>query len=338
MHVRFVSFVFFIAQIAFGISSQDCDSDGDCLKCGSVGCLKCSEFLTYPSRKCVSKCPHGYRSQWSNYADYMGRICVHRGSFMGLSNDALTVLTGVLSGTALCVVIIACGLIYMQYRRKHLLNASELGSDLDDTPERKEFLKQLEILRPYAQTFLEILNDSRRQLRESHRDGDHSAIAVYRPIIRDLAKILLLLNRPVEQICVPEDWEHLFAWGEKTLKRCKRMSEVSQPQVAQLINFLQTPIEPEPRTGTTMSTFKPDQPFGSTASLQHATIKTLGEPYDNGLNPQWKFDYNMINSNSQFNPILWKSSKESLQNGSYFLDDDCCQLGFRPQDEITTEL
>lgn len=165
-------------------------------------------------------------------------------------------------------------------------------------------------------------------------------------MLRDLAKILLLLNRHVDKIGVPEDWEHLFNWAEKALKRYKRMSDVSQPQVAQLINFLQGPTIPfqenEIRNSTTMSTFKPDQVFGSSLSLQTAAIKTFNSNYDSAihstLNPQWKFEYSLANpQTSEFNPTVWKNSKEFL-NSSLFLDDDFCQLGFRPQDEITTEL
>lgn len=195
-----------------------------------------------------------------------------------------------------------------------------------------------------------MLNDTRRQLRELHRAGDNNAIAAYKPVVRDLAKILLLLNRPQEKICLPDDWEHLFQWAEKTLKRYKRMSEVSQPQVAQLINFLQgTNIDSDPdysiRGSTTMSTFKPDQVFGSSISLQDVAINNFQTNYDNKcvsspINPQWKFEYSLVANNmpsSEFNPALWRNSKEYLSS-AVFLDDDFCQLGFRPQDEITTEL
>lgn len=321
-------------------TKNDCSTDADCLKCGNAGCIKCLDFLTYPGRKCVLKCPHGYRAQWSTYADYMGKICVHRGSFLGLSNESLTILTGVLSGTICCVIIISIAAIYVHRKRKALISQSgtETASEVDDTPERKEFLKQLEVLKPYAGNFLDILNDTRRQLRESHNDGDNSAAAVYKPIVRDLAKILLILNRSSDSMAIPDDWEHLFNWAEKTLKRCKRMSDVSQPQVAQLISFLQSPIEPETMIRPTMSTFKPDC-NDSNSSLQEIAVKSFTENYENNLNPQWKFNYTLINNypSSQFDPAAWTNSKENLSSPTYFLDDDFC-LGFRPQDEITTEL
>lgn len=164
-------------------------------------------------------------------SDYMGRICFRSGNFLGLTRDGLAVLTGILAGIALCLLMIALAVAYVKYKRKQQQNTLDTNSDVDDSPERRDFVKQLETLRPYAQNYLDMLNDTRRQLRELHRQGDCSAMAAYKPVVRDLAKILLLLNRPVERVAVPEDWEHLFHWAEKALKRCRRPSEVSQPQV-----------------------------------------------------------------------------------------------------------
>lgn len=280
----------------------------------------------------------------------MGRICVQIGNILGISNDTLTILTGVLCGSLLCLILIGTAFVYVKYKRRNVQQTIDTGSELDDTPERRDFLKQIETIRPYAHTFLDMLNDTRRQMRELYNEGDNTALAAYRPVVRDLAKLLLLLNRPIERIAIPDDWEHLYNWAEKTLKRYKRMSEVSQPQVAQLINFLQGPILSTEvdhdtsinRGNTTMSTFKPDKTFGSSLSLQDTAIKNFNMNYETTFpNPQWKFDFSVGGSgtlsNSEFNPIVWKSSKEFLNN-TYFLDDDFCQLGFRPQDEITTEL
>ncbi|KAJ8934156.1 hypothetical protein NQ318_012852 [Aromia moschata] len=327
-------------------------SDPTCLRCGSQGCLKCPNLIVHPSRECVDACPYGHLPRWSTSVDYIGRVCRHNGNLLGLSSHALAVLAGVATGAILCTVLVSSAALYVKYRRKNSPQPSETGSDVDESPERKDFLKQLETLRPYAQNYLDMLNDTRRQIRELHRDGDGGAISAYRPVVRDLAKILILLNRPTELIAIPEDWEHLFNWAQKALKRYKRMSEASQPQVAQLINFLQghvlaAELEQEPeyslRGSMTMSTFKPDQVYGSSLSLQDAAIRSFNSNYDkynNSLNPQWKFEYSLVSNNvpsSEFNPSLWKNSKEYLNN-SLFLEDDFYQLGFRPQDEITTEL
>ncbi|XP_044252529.1 uncharacterized protein LOC123003670 [Tribolium madens] len=347
MFVVILIFVLFQLVESSGISNETgCLSEPQCLKCGPKGCIKCPNLIVHPSRRCVTTCPYGHQPRWSTRLDYMGRICVHNGNFLGLPSETATVLTGVIAGTVLCAILIGSAVIYLRIRRKNMPQNIDTSSDLDDSPERRDFLKQLETLKPYAQTYLDMLNDTRRQVRELHRTGDTHALAAYKPVLRDLAKILLILNRKSDRVAVPDDWEHLFNWAEKTLKRYKRMSDVSQPQVAQLINFLQGPVLPiqdaEIRNSTTLSTFKPDQVFGSSLSLQSAAIKNFNSNYDSALhatlNPQWKFEYSLVNSpTSEFNPAVWKNSKEYL-NSSLFLDDDFCQLGFRPQDEITTEL
>ncbi|XP_056644987.1 uncharacterized protein LOC130450542 [Diorhabda sublineata] len=348
----FITMVLLIIDTPVGCSNSTTDcADRDCLRCGSKGCVKCANLIVHPTRACVSECPFGHVQKWSTTVDYVGKVCRHNGNFLGLSNNAIAVLTGVLTGTILCVVLLACVVLYVKYRRKNFPSSSETSSEADDTPERKDFVKQLETLRPYAENYLDMLNDTRRQIRELHVEGDASAVSVYRPVVRDLAKILLLLNRPVDKLTAPDDWEHLFDWAEKALKRYKRMSETSHLQVAQLVDFLQGPVittdmardADSSRGSTTMSTFKPNQAFGSSLSLQDIAINNFTSNYDSKchlpLNPQWKFEYSLVNNvpNSEFNPTSWKNSKEYLNN-SLFLEDDFYQLGFRPQDEITTEL
>ncbi|XP_050298882.1 uncharacterized protein LOC126737853 isoform X3 [Anthonomus grandis grandis] len=322
-----------------------------CLNCGPKGCQKCPNLIVYPSRKCVDACPFGYHESWSTKVDFMGLICVHNGNFLGLSSDTLTILTGVFAGLILCLVAFFAAFIYIKFKRKKCIESDTSSESDESTPEKKDFLKQLETLRPYSQCYLDMLNDTRHQIRQLHHEGDHSAIAAYKPVVRDLAKILFLLNRSVDTVSMPDDWEHILTWAEKALKRYKRMSDSSsQPQVAQLINFLQSPIIPSDveemeysvRGSTTMSTFKPDQPYGSSLSLQTAAIKTFSTNYEklsaSNLNPEWKFEYSLVGTSSEFDPIAWKSSKEFISGSPLFLEDDFYQLGFRPQDEITTEL
>lgn len=282
-------------------------------------------------------------------------MCVHRGYLGGLSAETAAIVVGICSGAVICLVIISIAIFYVRHKRKHPSTlASETPSDAEDSPERRDFLKQIETLRPHAPTFLDMLNDTRRQIRELHNAGDNAAITAYKPVVRDLAKILLLLNRPVDKLAViPDDWDHLFSWAEKTLKRYKRMSEISQPQVAQLVSFLQTPMQQQnsednsPTYSQTLSTFKPDQQFGSALSLQDIAVKNFNSNYDNNLssvlNPQWNFNYSLVNTT---NPVTntgctadsWQDNTRDYLNSSYLLEDDFFQFGFRPQDEITTEL
>jgi hypothetical protein len=108
---------------------------------------------------------------------------------------------------------------------------------IDDEYDRHEFIRQLDELRPHAEYFLFMLNDTRKQIRKSYISGDTTAAAKYYPIIRDLAKILILLNRPVELIDgPPHDWNRLLQWADRILVQFK-----PQQQITQLIEFLQSP-------------------------------------------------------------------------------------------------
>lgn len=61
---------------------------------------------------------------------------------------------------------------------------------------------------------------------------------IYRPVLRDLARILVLINRRDDEIPVPpDDWQRLFSWAERLLRRYKRHSspEVSENILATVI-------------------------------------------------------------------------------------------------------
>ncbi|KAF5287522.1 hypothetical protein FQA39_LY04150 [Lamprigera yunnana] len=318
-----------------------CKQEPACLKCGSAGCIKCPDLIIYSTRKCVDSCPSGYKVQWSRTLDYMGRICRRTN---GVSLETISIVVGVVCGLIISLFIVVSAVIYLKRRRSYLHYIIETNSDVDDSPEKRDFVRQLEGFRPYSKTFLEMLNDTRRQIRELHCEGDNTAASVYKPIIRDLAKILLLLNRPTEMLVVPDDWERLQRWGDKVLNRQKQMNDVAHIQVNQLIKFLQTPSsvpEDYSRAATTMSTFKPDRSLEASPTITGQNVKNLTDNYAPTLNPQWQFNYPVISSkrfsSSEFLPSQWKNSKEYLNN-PYLLEDDFLQLGFRPQDEITTEL
>jgi len=346
---------------AISAEAKNCSLDVDCLRCTSKGCMKCLHFITQSTRQCVRECPFGLHPEWSTSAHLIGRVCVKRHIFMGLSSDMLSVFMGMIIGFLISSIIIFSAIIYIKQKLKvYKSNISIASSEQEgrDHIERKEFIKQVEVLKPHAETFLEILNDTRKNLRLAHNSGDNSAVSVYKPIIRDLGKILLLLNRECDFVAIPDDWEHLFQWGEKTLNRCKRLSDVSclcshsQPQVAQLINFLQGNeqiIEYE-KSNHTLSTFKP---YNTIANDQNG--QTSSKDFEFSLiSPEWKFEY-YPNTGAQFDPIMWKSANlkddesENVQSNldlrvdkdgfhNFYSIDDGEYLGYRPQDEITTEL
>ncbi|KYN11661.1 hypothetical protein ALC57_16250 [Trachymyrmex cornetzi] len=170
----------------------------------------------------------------------MGRVCRETGYMFGLTGSQVAILVGVVSGTTICIFIILCGAIVVHRRKK---KAAKLAQQFEDSAERREFLKHLATLRGEANTFLAMLNDTRRQVRELYYSGNNGdgavGIQAYRPVLRDLARILVLVNRRDDEIPLPpDDWQRLFSWAERLLRRYKRHSS---PEVAQLVTFLQQP-------------------------------------------------------------------------------------------------
>lgn len=191
------------------------------------------------TRSCVEECPGTHVAQWSSTSDLMGRVCAPTNAM----NSIHTVFIGVVCGALLCFVIVLAGV--MVFKRKHRkLNKKSIKDQLiDDEYDRHEFIRQLDDLRPHAECFLHMLNDTRRQIRKLHVSGDTTASAKFYPIVRDLAKILLLLNRPVELIDgPPHDWNRLLLWADRILAQYKPQ------QIAQLVEFLQSPTQPSSLT------------------------------------------------------------------------------------------
>lgn len=311
------------------ITGCSSSSDANCLKCNIEGCVKCPMLLQVNTRRCIDVCPSGYVEQWSTSPDFMGRICQPT----SISGPILAAIVGITAGFLVCVALIigAFVLVRKKRRRKHIKEKLINETNID----RADFLRQLDDIRPEAEYILAMLNDTRRQIRKLYLSGETASANSYRPIIRDLAKLLILLNRPIELIpSPPPDWNRLYTWAERALERYK-------PQVGQLIDFLQAP--PDPRldpfknstfrsknngltTTDALSSSLPNQQqlqlFGSLISLHE-----FEEPH-----PSDPFNSNSY-SNNKGNLI-----STDLHASSLWLEDEFFKLGFRPQDEITTEL
>ena len=187
------------------------------------------------TRSCVDECPSTHSQQWSSTSDLMGKVCHPT----NVTNSIQTVFIGIVCGAMLCFVIILIGVLV--FKRKHQkINRKSIKDQLiDDEYDRHEFIRQLDELRPHAECFLHMLNDTRKQIRKLHVSGDNTASAKFYPIVRDLAKILILLNRPVELIDgPPHDWNRLLLWADRILAQYKPQ------QITQLIEFLQSPTPP----------------------------------------------------------------------------------------------
>lgn len=211
----------------------------NCLRCNQNGCTKCTKFIVTDTRMCVEECPNGYTHQWSSTAsELMGRICFPSDAIT-YNNSMQTVLFGVACGALFCFLIVLMGVIMFKRKQKKMNRKSLKDQLIDEEYDRHEFIRQLDELRPHAEYFLFMLNDTRKQIRKSYISGDTTASAKFYPIVRDLAKILILLNRPVELIeGPPHDWAALLLWADRILVQFK-----PQQQITQLIEFLQSPTQ-----------------------------------------------------------------------------------------------
>lgn len=235
------------------------EGQGGCRRCRDGTCARCAVLLHQGI--CVDTCPPGHIADWSTRDEYMGRICKETGYMFGLTGSQVAILVGVVSGATICIFIILCGAIIVHRRKK---KAAKIIQQFEDSAERREFLKHLATLRGDAHTFLAMLNDTRRQVRELYYSGNNGdgavGIQAYRPVLRDLARILVLVNRRDDEIPIPpEDWQRLLSWAERLLRRYKRHSS---PEVAQLVTFLQQPtasVQMNPPQQVTIA--QPSQPF-----------------------------------------------------------------------------
>ncbi|XP_063705783.1 uncharacterized protein LOC134834906 isoform X2 [Culicoides brevitarsis] len=319
--------------------------DPACLKCGIRGCMKCPNLILVDDRTCVDDCPTGYTEIWSSAPDYMGRICYP----VGLSGSFLTALVGVTLGAILCftMLLVAASMIRKKHRRRIVRNAL-----IDDTISRHEFLRQLSELRPQSEYFLQMLNDTRRQVRKLHLSEDAQSASIYNPVIRDLAKILILLNRPVELLHeAPHDWNRLYSWAERAL-------DCYKPQIEQLIEFLQTSEAPYDArlVSSQHSTFKSQQSATSTNTSNNSqTQQLLGSlislhELEEQLAAEAANERNAATKSAQSPPTNdafgdafdhvkdYLSSSPGVRTSTIWLEDEFFRLGLRPQDEITTEL
>lgn len=303
--------------------------DPACQKCGIRGCMKCPHVILVDTRSCAKECPTGYSEMWSSAPDFMGRLCYP----VGMSGSVLTVMVGVVFGVVLCfcILLLAASVIRRKQRRRLKRNAL-----IDDN---LEFLRQLDELRPQSEYFLQMLNDTRRQVRKLHLAGDAQGATTYNPVIRDLAKILILLNKPVELLAdPPQDWSRLYSWAERAL-------DCYKPQIEQLIEFLQSPAITDPRLASSQhSTFKSQQSTSTNTSNNSQTQQLLGslislhELEEQLAESPEDVATNKLAFGDSFAHVKNYLSSSPGRNSTLWLEDEFYRLGHRPQDELTTEL
>ncbi|XP_073998560.1 FU domain-containing protein T48 isoform X2 [Rhodnius prolixus] len=244
----------FLLLIEYALSLEmldDCRGLVSCLKCdgsNTTQCTKCSQ-LVLRSRECsFLSCPPGYTSKKTNLMDYMTTICQERLRTKGLSGEVV----GASAGIILCVLTALAFGLYCKYIRRsskrppslsHSTQASEPvhwavhasptkvahhlypklppGKTGSEESEREcmEYLKEIRELRTEAPVFLDMLNETRKQVRTL----PSYALQPYKPVLKDLSRILILLNKPDSKLTIPPpDWETLLAWAHRILGRYKK--------------------------------------------------------------------------------------------------------------------
>lgn len=284
----------------------DCLKFSACLRCNVNGCQKCTNYIMQDSKKCVASCPVRYISQWSSSSELMGRTCVP--SYF--SNYVQTLLFGCVFGALLCILSILLAVKIFRKKRQRITNRSIKDQLIGD--DRSELLRQLDDLRPCAEFFLSILNDTRKEIRNSCVLGDNTAATILYPVICDLAKILILLNRPIESIDgSPYDWNRLLQWAEIILIHYKPQ------QASRLIEFFQIT---QKLNGGNIHLVDEDNSFKSlfysTPVIQSRAKSILGPVPSTAANfNSSTFEVNYENNNDSFHlPNIIDSKKHQFES------------------------
>nr|CAD7574600.1 unnamed protein product [Timema californicum] len=341
-----------------------CSEQTECRRCTNTEgdgwtlgqCMKCRTLIVEGTRRCVNRCPAGYKEEWSDLVSYMGKIC-RETNFLGVPGTMLAIIVGTCSGILVCVVVLLGGCLYIRHRKGQRStthsstssgNSNQMCDQDLDTIERGTFQKYISTLRPEASLFLAMLNDTRKQVRDLYQlnNSRSSVIQAYRPVLMDLVRILTLLNTPVHSLGPPpEDWRVLFAWGDRVLSRYKRQNphQVAQAQLANFLVPIQTTrpspaqliyLDQDPRHGS-VTTFQPvaslsvdtdKQTPSSEWSRRDLAISAFNSNYSVGQPKHGDLPATQI---SLLDYPGWEWQEE---------EDDFLALGSRPQDEITTEL
>ncbi|XP_063850741.1 uncharacterized protein LOC135094513 [Scylla paramamosain] len=223
-----------------------------CLHCDlkTEKCVKCLYVIVASSRLCLTACPEGYSTSWPSDSNLLGRVCKERSMLALISGRDVTIIAGAAVGGAVCVGVVIGALLYMKRRAKpppcypqpeprQRYPIPRLWKDkrpnATEKPvaneERVEFLEQLACLRGEATNFLEMLSHTQTRFRSlgSPDSPTDTKAKAYRAVVRDLSRVLTLLNRREEHILtVPGDWRRLLSWAARVLARYKRQKTMKE--------------------------------------------------------------------------------------------------------------
>ncbi|XP_072044384.1 uncharacterized protein [Amphiura filiformis] len=90
----------------------------------------------------------------------------------------------------------------------------------------KDFKTLLEELRPQAETILVMLNDVRKRLKEAKHGNPR--IEGYKAVIRDLSRVLFLLNKKEDKIKMPPDGVELLIWAQQIVNKYTECQKIKK--------------------------------------------------------------------------------------------------------------
>ncbi|XP_070579507.1 uncharacterized protein [Ptychodera flava] len=233
-----------------------CNVEG-CFECLDVTkCSRCKDIVVQGSGECITECPHQESLQF--HGDFVGRVCTYPAQTQNLPTVYTAIIGVICAGIIIALIIgLACfihqrrtqGNFDFLYGKpnRHKVNvpaddnvinqkyqrdpgsvdntgsaASELPIKVDQQKtnpvlgNRIEFLRQVSELKPHAETFLKMLNDVRKRYR-GLKHGNPRA-GSYKAVMRDLSRVLFILNKKETSLKMPPDGNELLKWAARILK------------------------------------------------------------------------------------------------------------------------
>lgn len=228
-------------------NGKDCQQSGcnitDCLECeSSTLCSVCVHYLAEGRRRCLSQCDsHTVYDEQDR-----GPICIpgEDDIVAGLGTDVVIgIIAGVSGALVLCIIIMVVLCIYYRKTRRkvnlhqtHYVNGNmqtgnvkkvpmydNIGFDTENEPplvhnviDRDVYLREMDRLKPHAQTLLTMLNDIRRKLRDM--DKTDPRIPTYKGVVHQLCRVLVLIHKKDPGVSIPSDALGLMEWAHQMIE------------------------------------------------------------------------------------------------------------------------
>nr|XP_006814654.1 PREDICTED: uncharacterized protein LOC100368931 [Saccoglossus kowalevskii] len=240
----------------------------DCLQClDDSKCSRCKDMVVEDVGDCVSTCP--YKESLQFHGNFIGRVCTYPEEDDNLSVAYLAIIGGITMGIVIALIVgLACffhqkrthgnfdflygkpskqqenkqegiNIVNQKYERNTGTyrngSASEVPVRVNSRKaanlgkvDKVEFIRQVTELKPHAHVFLKMLNDVRKKYR-SVKHGSPRA-TTYKAVIRDLSRVLFILNKKDSQLKVPPDGNQLLKWAASTLKNYENCQSASKSE------------------------------------------------------------------------------------------------------------